>query len=299
MPFEKPEVWERHFFTDIQCPKNVIIPTSDDAAWKKNPGYRWVYNKINLCNIQGLRHGPHGIDPDFYPVFSKPIYNLWGMGMGCQILTDKKMADENYSPGHFWMEILEGEHSSIDVVMVNGEPQWMSKTVGFPSHDQMFDYWNVNIQTDKTLKDIIPKSILKHLSSYTGHVNFEMIGDTVIEIHLRLSSEFVVFYGKSWLESIAYLYENQKWKFSDSTTSGYSVPLFIDNDIKTANIDYNFVKELENNEKILNIQICIDDDGYINGLANPKNGNRIAVINSLDLDEALTIREILKKNILL
>ncbi len=295
MPFKNPDDWEVHLFSEIKCPENVTIPVSDDAAWKNNPGYRWAFNKMNLCSIQGLRHGPHGLEPESYPVFSKPIYNLWGMGMGCGILTDEKMMFENSMPGHFWMDLLDGEHSSIDTVMVNGKLKWMAKSIGLAGEDQTFDYWKVNIELDIE----IPKSIMKHFSAYTGLINFELIGNTVIEIHLRLSSEFTVFYGKRWLNSIVSLYEKQKWHYSDSTTTGYNVPLFLDSDITKAKPNYELIEKLKNNEKILDIQVCIDDYGYINGLANPKGGNRIAVISSLDLNEAIKIREILKENILL
>ena len=299
MPFETPDDWEVHLFSNINCPDNVAIPVSDDIAWKYNPGYRWTFNKMNLCTIQGLSHGPHGLEPDFYPVFSKPIYNLWGMGMSCQILTDKESTEQNYSPGHFWMELLEGEHCSIDVVMVNGKSKWIAKTVGIVDKNQMMDHWKVNIQDGTELQDIVPESILKHFSSYTGHINFELIGNNAIEIHLRLATEFIVFYGKRWLESIVSLYEKQKWYSVDTTTFGYNFPLFIDSNIIKATVNYELIEELKNNEKILDIQVCIDKNRYVNGSANPSGGNRIAIISSTDLDEALKIREILKESILL
>ncbi len=295
MPFDGPDIWEKHLYAEMPCPKDVIIPVSDPSAWTNNPGYRWAFNKMNLCTIQGLHNGPHGVEPKSYPVFSKPIYNLWGMGMDCQILTDKRMADQHYSPGHFWMEILDGQHSSVDMVLVNGKPKWVAKSLGIDCENQTFDHWKINVDLDVE----IPQAIMKHFSSYTGHINFELIGNTVIEIHLRLSTEFVVFYGKRWLESIVSLYEKQDWSFSDSTTAGYSVPVFIDKKIKSVKIDDSLINNLKNNEKILDIQVCIDSDGQINGSANPSGGNRIAVINSIDLDEALKIREILKESILL
>ena len=297
MPFSIPDDWETHLYNEITCPDNVIIPVDDGCAWKQNPGYRWVYNKMNLCTIQGLNHGPHGINPNSYPVFSKPIYNLWGMGMNCQKINSKKEINKKYFPGHFWMEILEGEHISLDLILVNGKPKWWSRSIGIPDENQTFDYWIVNGQNDLDLSNIFDTKILNHFSNYTGHMNIELIGNTIIEIHLRLTGQFVVFYGKDWLNSIVSLYEKQKWYPISTALEGYSVPVFVSNDIKTFSINNDLIESLKADEQILDIQICLDNDGDINGLANPLGGSRIAIVNSFDLDKAKEIRSILQESL--
>ena len=64
------------------CPPDVFIPTEDSDGWLWNPAHRWVYDKLAVAMSQGLEAAPHGVAPQNYPVFSKPIYNLKGMGVG-------------------------------------------------------------------------------------------------------------------------------------------------------------------------------------------------------------------------
>ena len=37
---------------------------------------------LEVSESQGMECAPHGIDPPRFPVFSKPIYNMHGMGIG-------------------------------------------------------------------------------------------------------------------------------------------------------------------------------------------------------------------------
>ena len=45
-----------------------------------------MYDRIAVAQSQGLAAGPHGTTPPRFPVFSKPIVNLKGMGVGTRIL---------------------------------------------------------------------------------------------------------------------------------------------------------------------------------------------------------------------
>ena len=62
------------------------IPTEDSDAWQWYPAHRWVYDKLAVALSQGLEAGPHGMPPPRFPVFSKPIVNLKGMGVGSRVL---------------------------------------------------------------------------------------------------------------------------------------------------------------------------------------------------------------------
>ena len=68
------------YFEGAACPPDVNIPTEDADAWEWNPEFRWIYNKITVARSQELDAGPHGTLPPSFPVFSKPIVNLKGMG---------------------------------------------------------------------------------------------------------------------------------------------------------------------------------------------------------------------------
>ncbi len=41
------------------------------------------------------------------------------------------------------MSLLEGEHVSSDVTLIDGESTWLRHSTGIPLEDSMFDYWIV------------------------------------------------------------------------------------------------------------------------------------------------------------
>ena len=41
---------------------------------------------------------PHGVTPPRFPVFSKPIINLKGMGVGSRVLRDAAEYAQHYTP---------------------------------------------------------------------------------------------------------------------------------------------------------------------------------------------------------
>ena len=90
MPIAECDPWREQYFRDHFCPPDVLIPTEDCDAWNLYPAQRWVYDKLRICISQDIPAAPHGVAPTHYPVFSKPIYNLNGMGVGSCVLRDAK-----------------------------------------------------------------------------------------------------------------------------------------------------------------------------------------------------------------
>ena len=86
MPICEIDPWRIQYFTHVCCPAEVRIPTEDSDAWAWNPRHRWVYDRIAIARSQGMAAGPHGTLPPHFPVFSKPIVNLKGMGLGNRIV---------------------------------------------------------------------------------------------------------------------------------------------------------------------------------------------------------------------
>jgi hypothetical protein len=72
VPIVEKDPWRMQYFERVACPEDVVIPTDDEESWRLYPAHRWVYNKLLICETQGLEHGPHGIAPSHFPVFSKP-----------------------------------------------------------------------------------------------------------------------------------------------------------------------------------------------------------------------------------
>jgi len=143
VPICEIDPWRKQYFERVSCPDDVFIPTEDSDAWLWNPNHRWVYDKLAVASRQGLDCAPHGVSPTDYPVFSKPIYNLKGMGVGSQALYSKSDYEAAYRPGHMWMTLLAGEHVSSDVALVNGVPRWWRHARGVAAGVGMRKYFPV------------------------------------------------------------------------------------------------------------------------------------------------------------
>ena len=81
MPFLGVDSWRWQYFRHSEsCPDNVIVPIDDATAWELHPSTAGSTTSCAICETQGLPSGPHGTSPPQFPVFSKPIYNMRGMG---------------------------------------------------------------------------------------------------------------------------------------------------------------------------------------------------------------------------
>src|SRR5882672_9238274 len=114
MAIQEADPWRLQYFKGIPCPQGVEIPTEDADAWEWFPAQRWVYNKLMVAQSQGIAAAPHGVMPPGFPVFSKPIMNMRGMGTGSRVIRSALQYGAALTPGHFWMELLTGEHVSTD-----------------------------------------------------------------------------------------------------------------------------------------------------------------------------------------
>ncbi len=143
MPIIECDPWREQYFARVPCPDDVLVPTDDMESWRCFPAQRWVFNKLLICATQGIEHGPHGIEPLHYPVFSKPIYNLRGMGAGSRIIESRADYLASQTPGHMWMRLYEGEHLSSDAVVIDGEAHWWRHARGDSAGGGTFDHWLV------------------------------------------------------------------------------------------------------------------------------------------------------------
>ena len=128
MPFIGYDSWEETYFKNIRVPKNVVIPVGDVEAYQLYPEFNWVYDKTEICDTQNIICAPTPICPATYPVFVKPITNLWGMGAGAHPVYSLAEMKETFQPGSFWMPYYDGHHYSTDCVIIKGELQWVCHT---------------------------------------------------------------------------------------------------------------------------------------------------------------------------
>jgi len=292
MPIREADPWRVQYFKGVACPEHVNIPTEDGDAWRWYPEYKWVYDKLAIAESQGLVCAPHGIDPESFPVFSKPIYNMRGMGAGSAVLRTAKEYKHRQRPGHMWMPLLEGEHVSTDAAVVDGEIQWQRHTVGKPLEGGMFDYWTVLAEARPKVEQYLAAWVAKHMRGYTGMLNVETIGARIIEVHMRFADQWPDLYGSGWVAALVKLYAEGVWEFDDSNRrDGYSVALFGAHGIQYRHPPAELVEQLGHTEGVSSIQITFHEDRPPASHSMPPGGFRLAIVNTLDLNIGCRVRE--------
>ena len=294
MPICEIDPWCVQYFADARCPADVNIPTEDSDAWAWNPRHRWVYDRLAIALDQGLPAGPHGTQPPCFPVFSKPIVNLWGMGLGTRLLRSAEEYQRNYTAGHMWMKFLEGRHVSTDAALVCGNVRWWRHVTGLPAGGGTFDYWTVHADADPSLEAKIGGWLEQNLREYSGVVNVETIGGSIIEVHLRPSDQWVDLYGRGWVDALVELYSHGKWTFADrDRRDGFSVVLFGPPQQRPRHPPRERIDEVRAMPGVSSVQITFREDAD-RLEAMPPGGFRLAIVNCWDIEVGFAARERLR-----
>jgi hypothetical protein len=295
MPICEVDPWRMQYFEHVACPADVLISTEDADSWTWYPRYRWVYDKVAVALSQGLDAAPHGVEPKGFPVFSKPITNLKGMGVGSRILRNAADYVAHYTPGHMWMTLLEGRHVSSDVAVLNGETKWWRHATGYPGPESTFDHWVLHAQHDADLEQSCGAWIAKNLAGYTGMINLETIDGRIIEVHLRFADQWPDLYGKDWVEALVRLYEHERWDYPDTDRrNGYSVVLFGPHGPRYRHPPQSLIDEVRAMPSVSSVQITFHEDKPADQHAMPPGGFRLAIVNCFDLAVGRTAREKLR-----
>ena len=292
MPIIERDPWRMQYFEDIACPDDVIIPTDDEHAYALFPDHRWIYNKLLICDTQGIAGAPHGVPPPTFPVFSKPIYNMYGMGVGGRIIDSEAELAANINAGHMWMVLAQGEHVSSDAVVIGGEAQWWRHSIGEALAEGVFDYWTVLAEERPQIERYCGDWLRTHLKGYSGAVNIETIGGKIIELHLRFADQWPDLYGTGWLDAIVDLYTHRRWRYADDDRAdGYSVVLFGAHGVDYRHPPPTLVDEIRARADITSVQITFHEEMPAAQHAMPPGGFRLAIINCRQLGAGLRARE--------
>ena len=284
MPFCEADPWRLQYFEDVACPRELRIPTEDPDAHLWYPEHRWIYNKLAVAESQGLACAPHGVCPPQFPVFSKPITNLRGMGVGSVVLPDLAHYQRHLTPGHFWMTLLEGEHVSSDIAVVRGAAAWWRHCRGVPAGQGTFEHWTVEAGHRPGLEAYLGAWIARHLAAYTGMLNLETIGGRIIDVHLRFADQWPDLYGDGWLDAVVALYARGAWEFTDrDRRDGYSVVLFGPHGREYRHPPAQLVAAVRRMPQVTSVQITFHEDRPAAAHPMPPGGFRLAIVNALDL----------------
>jgi hypothetical protein len=299
MPIIERDVWRAQFFRHIPCPDDVVIPTDDVRAWPLYPAHRWVYDKLAVALSQGLDAAPHGVMPPRFPVFSKPMINLRGMGAGSRPIADAAEYRAALTGGHFWSTLLTGPHVSTDVALVDGNAVWWRHTTGAVAPGGTFDYWHVHAEPMPEIEDWCGAWSREHLIGYTGMANFETIGARIIEAHLRFADQWPDLYGPGWMQAVVGLYTAGRWDYLDiDRTDGYSVVLFGPHGRHYRHPPGAMVDQALALEGVSSVQITFHEDRDPAHHPMPPGGFRLATVNATSLPAGRAARDILRESML-
>ena len=295
MPICEIDPWRAQYFDAAHCPADVHIPTEDSDAWLWNPRHRWVYDRIAVAHSQGLAAGPHGTPPPQFPVFSKPIINLKGMGVGTRVLRSPDDYDRHCTAGHMWMTLLTGRHVSTDAAVVDGRVKWWRHVTGLPAGGGTFDYWTVHADSDPALESSLGGWIASNLAGYTGMVNLETVGGAIIEAHLRATDQWPDLYGRGWVDALVHLYAQGEWVYADrGRRDGYSVVLFGRHDVRWRHPGPRQIEDVRSLREVSSVQITFHEHRDPPLHAMPPGGFRLAIINGWNLEVGLAARNRLR-----
>jgi hypothetical protein len=299
MPICEADPWRLQYFEQAICPPGVNIPTEDCDAWLWYPEHRWVYDKIAIAHSQGLEAAPHGVSPSQFPVFSKPITNLRGMGVASRVLHSASEYAESLTPGHMWMTRLVGRHVSSDAAVVAGEPRWWRHVTGTPSGEGTFNYWTVHAAPEPAIEEHCGEWIRVNLKGYTGILNIETIGGRMIEAHLRMSDQWPDLYGDGWVAAVIRLYHERVWDFADrDRRDGYSVVLFGPHGPRYRHPPPGLVTQVRSMPEVSSVQITFHADKNPERHAMPPGGFRLAIVNAWSLSAGFAARDMLGTHLL-
>lgn len=294
MPIVERDPWRDQYFENVPCPDDVFIPTDDPDCWSWYPEYRWIYDKLKVAEGQGLACGPHGVMPDRFPVFSKPMTNLKGMGVGSRVIASPEDYQHAYAPGHMWMELLSGAHVSTDCAVENGSIRWVRHATGTPWTGGTFKHWTVHADSDPALVRYLAEWTARHMGGYSGMMNFETIGGRIIEAHLRFADQWCDLYGPGWISALVRLYSEGVWEFADhDRRDGYSVPLFATHGPAFRYPPAALQAAIRAMPQVTSLQITFHEARDPADHPMPPGGFRLGIVNCTDLGAGLAARRML------
>jgi hypothetical protein len=186
---------------------------------------------------------------------------------------------------------------SSDVAVVQGAPRWWRHVTGKPVCEGTFDHWIIHAEPDAGIEDPCGAWIKKNLPGYTGMLNLETIGGTIIEAHLRFADQWPDLYGPGWVDALVELYERGEWNFADDDRAeGYSAVLFGPHGRRYRHPPASVVEEVRHMPGVTSVQITFHEDRPPESHAMPPGGFRLAIVNGFDLQATLAARSRLKQH---
>ena len=205
------------------------------------------------------------------------------MGKGTYYLNKNKSLDKNY----FWTEILKGNHISLDVFY---NKHGIQKTIAFRGYPgKLFTFLCWEYLPNYEVPDNIIEWIKINMKCYIGVFNIEIIGNKIIECHLRMG-DLNQFQSEKLTNEVIKCYKNMKISHVDLPKI-YLIPIFVEKNHykKLKKEDIWYCSRITNTRDIV-LNYFIDPPP--SNTSNPIGGDRICNLTVTDVRKGF----ILKKN---
>lgn len=158
----------------------------DKDYWNTtDPNDLWLFDKLILSKKLGYVCGPAGVPPPAESTYVvRPCVNYRMMSRGATLMQLSATEHHQVPDGYFWCERFQGRHLSFDYYY----GKQMLAVEGFreeePDRLDRFSKWE-KVSDRFTLPPIIDE-----VANRYQWLNVEVIGDKIIEVHLRYNDDF-------------------------------------------------------------------------------------------------------------
>lgn len=165
----------------------MIKQIGDPDLWDLiDPADLWISDKLILARRLGYICGPAGVAPPYAGRFIvRPCVNFRMMSAGAEFMQLSPESHDQVPHGYFWCEVFEGRHLSFDF----HHGSQVLAVEGFrddPLRLDRFSRWEKRTDIEFRLPDI-----LQPIAEKYEWFNIEVIGDKIIEVHLRYNDDFM------------------------------------------------------------------------------------------------------------
>jgi hypothetical protein len=203
------DTWEYQYVQNIDPKYLATMAWTDPEACGRYPTFQWVYDKYELSKRMGVKAWDlETEEPDYYPCFVKPKYNLWGMGENAFKCSHPDQLPVRKA-GFIAQEYLKGGHLSTDFVIFDSEIVDHFSFIGHKDNKGSFNLWE---STQRYADEAyFLAEILCHYGIGHAVINVETINGKIIEAHLRPSIQFFDICGRMINQAMLCFFKNKQY----------------------------------------------------------------------------------------
>ena len=195
------------------------LPHFDGQAFKMNPQYQNVYDKLFVAQSQGMKCGElidlKGKKDLKYPIFIKPRYgHKTASSKYCYKIKSYADLEAHFDkPEMMWSEFVDGKETMTDFILVDGVVVYQLTYVYSDKQYGFADVWKHISPENEPPREIVDW-VGKNMIGYTGPLNVQYRINKIIEVGLRFarSGMYIESAGnKTLVDTINVLWKTKSW----------------------------------------------------------------------------------------